>query len=105
MLHVPTGIPIRPLLKNPPPDPNHVRDGYSKADIVALLSRAGFSIEEVQHTCGFCGSLADDIFMLTRYPLPFRLVTFPLTAALVAVDVCLSHAEGRGVLVRATKAP
>jgi SAM-dependent methyltransferase len=103
VIHVPTGGGAHPLIKNPPPDPHHVRDGYSKDQLTGLLGEVGFHLEYAHNTCGYLGALAHDLWDFTKRPLPLRLAAFPLTAALVHADCALTTASGQGLLAVARK--
>lgn len=103
VVHVPTGGGAHPLIKNPPPDPYHVRDGYAKSDLASLLGDAGFRVEEAYNTCGYLGALAHDLWDFTKRPLPLRLAAFPVTAALVRLDCARPSSDGQGVIAIARK--
>jgi len=74
------------------------------AECQKLLTSTGFEVIEARYTCGYLGSVAHDIYTLTKYPVPLRLLTFPLTAFLVAIDVRRRHSDGQGLLVCANRA-
>lgn len=94
----------------------HVRDGYSIADITTKLQCAGFATSEAHYTYGMAGSLSWRLSM--KYPilllgvsklffvlLPFYyLVVFPIAAVLNFIDVRQTHHQGTGLLVKARKA-
>jgi len=103
VIHVPTGAGPHPLTKNAPPIPNHVRDGYAPDALNALLSSAGFEIEQTKVTFGYFGALAAELYELTQRPLWLRLIVFPLNALLVAIDVRGTHIDGQGVMVVTVK--
>lgn len=89
----------------------HVRDGYSKADITEKLTAAGFEKVSVTYTYGIPGSIAWRLSM--KYPvimvsasrlffilLPlYYLAVMPVVLALNLADVSFSHSRGTGLLV------
>ena len=91
----------------------HVRDGYSVAELTGKLSAAGLDVFETRYTYGRWGSLAWR--MLVKYPiamlnrsfvfaalLPFYyLPVFPVGMLLNAMDVARDNDRGTGLLVRA----
>jgi SAM-dependent methyltransferase len=93
----------------------HVRDGYSIADITEKLSQAGFSTVEAGYTYGKPGNISWRLSM--KYPikmlnisylffliLPFYyLIFFPVSIILNIFDLCLIHKTGTGLLVTARK--
>jgi hypothetical protein len=93
----------------------HVRDGYSIADITAKLSKAGFSKIKASYTYGKPGSISWKLSM--KYPvtmlnksyiffilLPFYyLITFPVSVILNFIDLYSTHSSGTGLLVIAGK--
>jgi len=93
----------------------HVRDGYSIADIETKLKRAGFQKVVGSYSYGKSGSLSWRLSM--KYPiqllgisklffllLPFwYILTFPFCAALNYYDVKGNHDTGTGLIVKAYK--
>jgi SAM-dependent methyltransferase len=93
----------------------HVRDGYSIADITAKLTKAGFKTVQASFTYGKPGSISWRLSM--KYPvtmlnksyfffilLPFYyLVTFPVSIVLTFFDLYGKHNSGTGLLVIARK--
>lgn len=93
----------------------HVRDGYSLAEIKEKLGRAGFSSIEIRYTYGRAGSISWILSM--KYPvkllnisylffilLPFYyIIVFPVAFILNIVDVNTFHNKGTGLLVTAEK--
>jgi hypothetical protein len=93
----------------------HVRDGYSIADITEKLSLAGFRTIEAGYTYGKPGNISWRLSM--KYPikmlnisylffilLPFYyLIFFPVSIILNIFDLCLTHKTGTGLLVTAGK--
>jgi 2-polyprenyl-3-methyl-5-hydroxy-6-metoxy-1,4-benzoquinol methylase len=93
----------------------HVRNGYSPAEISEKLGRAGFTNIIAKYTYGTPGKISWKLSM--KYPitllnvskaffilLPFYfIVTYPFCLLLNYFDTVLSHAEGTGLLVRAEK--
>ncbi len=93
----------------------HVRDGYSIADIKEKLKIAGFSKSEVYYSYGWPGKISWQISM--KYPilmlntskiffiiLPFYyLVVFPFALILNYLDLQLKHKTGTGLIVKAWK--
>ncbi len=93
----------------------HVRDGYSPADITEKLKSAGFSRVETIYTYGKPGHISWKLSM--KYPivllnasklffvlLPFYyLVTWPIAWVLNWMDVRGHHQKGTGLMVKAYK--
>lgn len=93
----------------------HVRDGYSIADITEKLSLAGFSHIDVQYTYGKPGNISWHLSM--KYPikmlnasylffiiLPFYyLIFFPVSLVFNIFDLFIIHKSGTGLLVTARK--
>lgn len=93
----------------------HVRDGYSVADIGEKLTSAGFDSVSAQYSYGKPGSIAWRLSM--KYPvlmlgrskaflllLPFYyLICMPLVLILNAFDVRITHKSGTGLIVKACK--
>jgi SAM-dependent methyltransferase len=93
----------------------HVRNGYSIADISQKLKRAGFSSVAASYTYGKPGNISWRLSM--KYPvrmlnlskifyliLPlYYLICFPVALVLNTFDVCLTHSSGTGLLVSASK--
>lgn len=93
----------------------HVRDGYSTAELLGKLNQAGFDKLEYLLTYGKYGALAWKI--LQKYPimtlqkskllfllLPFYLILiYPLAEILMRLDLDSSNVEGDGILVKAWK--
>lgn len=93
----------------------HVRDGYSIADITEKLTLAGFRNIISLYTYGKPGNLSWRLSM--KYPvkilnksylfflvLPFYyLIFFPISVVLNIFDLCIIHKEGTGLLVTARK--
>jgi SAM-dependent methyltransferase len=93
----------------------HVRDGYSIADITEKLSLAGFRNIEAVYTYGKPGNISWRLSM--KYPvkmlnisylffiiLPFYyLIFFPVSVILNIFDLSLTHKTGTGLLVTARK--
>jgi 2-polyprenyl-3-methyl-5-hydroxy-6-metoxy-1,4-benzoquinol methylase len=93
----------------------HVRNGYSPAEITEKLTKAGFTNIETKYTYGTPGRISWILSM--KYPitllniskvffilLPFYfLITYPFCLILNYLDTIQSHAEGTGLLVRAEK--
>ncbi len=93
----------------------HVRDGYSIADIKSKLKEAGFSKSEVSYSYGWPGKISWRLSM--KYPilmlntskvffiiLPFYyLLTFPFSLVLNYLDLTLVHKTGTGLIVKAWK--
>jgi len=93
----------------------HVRNGYSIADISEKLYQAGFKKVECKYQYGRPGSLAWRLSM--KYPiiwlnknkaffilLPFYyLLVMPLCLVLNYADTRMEHAEGTGLIVTAYK--
>jgi SAM-dependent methyltransferase len=93
----------------------HVRDGYSMADIVDKLKTAGFSEVHARYSYGQPGKISWKLSM--KYPIillntsrlfylliPFYyLLTFPLSLLLNYLDVRMKHGTGTGLIVRAVK--
>jgi cyclopropane fatty-acyl-phospholipid synthase-like methyltransferase len=93
----------------------HVRDGYSIADIESKLHEAGFTKVESYYSYGTPGKISwvlsmkfpikmlnlSKIFLLI---LPFYyLITFPLALILNYLDVKGEHTSGTGLIVKAWK--
>jgi 2-polyprenyl-3-methyl-5-hydroxy-6-metoxy-1,4-benzoquinol methylase len=93
----------------------HVRDGYSPADISEKLSQAGFTNIKARYTYGTPGKISWKLSMkipitllnaskLFFIFLPFYLiVTYPFCLILNYIDTQLTHASGTGLLVTAQK--
>jgi SAM-dependent methyltransferase len=93
----------------------HVRNGYSPAEITEKLTRAGFSNIRANYTYGVPGKISWILSM--KYPisllnasklffilLPFYfIVTYPFCLILNYLDTIQTHTEGTGLLVRAEK--
>jgi SAM-dependent methyltransferase len=93
----------------------HVRNGYSVAEITDKLSKAGFRNIEAKYTYGWPGNISWHLSM--KYPvkmlnrsyiffivLPFYyLICFPVSVILNIFDLSLNHKEGTGLLVTARK--
>ena len=93
----------------------HVRDGYSVADIEEKLTSAGFDSLSVKYSYGKPGSIAWRLSM--KYPvlmlgrskaflllLPlYYLLCMPLVLILNAMDVRITHKSGTGLIVKACK--
>ncbi len=93
----------------------HVRNGYSVAEIEQKLRNAGFESMEVKYTYGWPGNIAWHISM--KYPmlmlrlsktfiilLPFYyIITMPLVLLLNLADLKLTHTSGTGLMVKAWK--
>lgn len=93
----------------------HVRNGYSVAEISQKLVSAGFSEVNISYTYGKPGSLSWRFLM--KYPvkmlnisylffilLPFYyLVFFPVSVILNIFDISLKHKRGTGLLVTARR--
>jgi 2-polyprenyl-3-methyl-5-hydroxy-6-metoxy-1,4-benzoquinol methylase len=93
----------------------HVRDGYSIADITEKLHQAGFSKVEARYTYGKPGSVSWRLSM--KYPilllgisklflllLPFYyLLVMPVALFLNYLDLRMKHTRGTGLLVKAWK--
>jgi 2-polyprenyl-3-methyl-5-hydroxy-6-metoxy-1,4-benzoquinol methylase len=93
----------------------HVRDGYSREEIISKLSNAGFRSSDVRYTYGKAGSISWILSM--KYPvkminasrlffilLPFYyIIFFPVAFILNIVDVNSIHKSGTGLLVTARK--
>ena len=93
----------------------HVRDGYSPADIKEKLKLAGFKRVKVHYQYGTPGKISWRLSM--KYPmkmlsisklffilLPFYyLVTFPISAILNYIDSHSAHHTGTGLIVLAYK--
>ena len=93
----------------------HVRNGYSKEEITAKLSAAGFRKTDVKYTYGIPGHISW-IFSM-KYPvkllnlsrlffivLPFYyLIIFPFCITLNIMDLYFIHKTGTGLLVTAQK--
>ncbi|HBE40364.1 MAG TPA: methyltransferase type 11 [Bacteroidales bacterium] len=93
----------------------HVRNGYSIADIKDKLCSAGFINIDVKYTYGTPGNISWLISM--KYPvmllnislifalfLPFYyLIVFPVALILNILDLRLSHKKGSGLIVTARK--
>lgn len=93
----------------------HVRDGYNIDDIKQKLQSCGFSRVEAGYTYGVPGHISWVLSM--KWPivalnasklcfvlLPFYyLLTFPLCLVLNALDVCITHKRGTGLIVKAIK--
>ena len=89
----------------------HVRDGYSPADIKEKLKLAGFKRVKVHYQYGTPGKISWRLSM--KYPmkmlsisklffilLPFYyLVTFPISAILNYIDSHSAHHTGTGLIV------
>ena len=93
----------------------HVRDGYSKDEIISKLSSVGFNKTDVRYTYGKAGhiswilSMKYPVMMLNRsylffIILPFYyLVFYPVSFFLNIFDQNTSHNTGTGLLVIAEK--
>lgn len=93
----------------------HVRDGYSTADISKKLKNAGFNKIDFKYSYGKYGSISWRLSM--KYPiqllnnskvyiliLPFYyLIVFPLSLILNKLDVILPNSSGTGLIVKAMK--
>jgi SAM-dependent methyltransferase len=93
----------------------HVRDGYSIADITQKLEKAGFRSVEAAYTYGKPGNISWRLSM--KYPikmlnvsyfffliLPFYyLIFFPIALILNVADLMMKHETGTGLLVTARK--
>ena len=93
----------------------HVRDGYSVADITAKLSRAGLEVERASYSYGPWGSLAWRV--LIKYPMkllgvsillsPLLLIYYvpmlPAGLLLNFLDIARANRSGTGLLVVARK--
>lgn len=93
----------------------HVRDGYSIADITEKLTLSGFRNVEAHYTYGKPGNISWRLSM--KYPirmlnisylffiiLPFYyLIFFPVSIILNIFDLHLTHKTGTGLLVTARK--
>ncbi len=93
----------------------HVRDGYSKADMEKKLRTAGFRAIELLYTYGTAGTISWNLSM--KYPikminrsylffvlLPFYyLVFFPFCLILNFIDLYSLNEKGTGLLVIANK--
>ncbi len=91
----------------------HVRDGYSIAEIEGKLRRAGFQKVESRYTYGWPGSLAWRLSMKTPLRmlelgkafflvLPiYYLLVMPFVLCLNLADVLSRHKRGTGLLVKA----
>ena len=85
----------------------HVREGYSKTELVALLESAGWTVESLRPTFGRVASLWSDIdYMLSlvgRKSLPLRCAMLPLTIVGGLVSRTVEPKQGNGWLVRAIR--
>jgi 2-polyprenyl-3-methyl-5-hydroxy-6-metoxy-1,4-benzoquinol methylase len=93
----------------------HVRDGYSIADITQKLKQAGFGFVDATYTYGKPGNISWRLSM--KYPikmlnisylffliLPFYyLIVFPFALILNLFDLLIKHKTGTGLLVIARK--
>jgi len=93
----------------------HVRNGYSPAEINEKLTKAGFSGIRANYTYGLPGRISWILSM--KYPitllnisrlffilLPFYFIlTYPFCLILNYIDTVQTHTEGTGLLVRAEK--
>lgn len=93
----------------------HVRNGYSIAEITGKLKDAGFTKTEAVYTYGKPGNLSWKLSM--KYPvkllnisylffivLPFYFVIIlPVSVLLNISDLCIKHKKGTGLLITARK--
>ena len=87
---------------------DHVRDGYSKAEIEARLRSSGFDIKELRHTFGWFGSLSSELSRKLERAGPWRtllkLFLFPLLITLAYLDTLSPNHDHQGFLLRASLA-
>ena len=93
----------------------HVRPGYNKAELEALLSSAGFDILKSIYTYGFWGALSWKLSI--KYPftllakhktlalvLPlWYLFTYPVSYLMMKLDMRVCNSSGTGILIVARK--
>ncbi|HNW99922.1 MAG TPA: methyltransferase domain-containing protein [Candidatus Cloacimonadota bacterium] len=89
----------------------HVRAGYSKADIISKLESAGFKIVSFEYSYGFWGHLYWLLALKTPmnilkksmllFPLliPYYLVTYPLSHVFMHLDMKAGNTKGTGIIV------
>jgi trans-aconitate methyltransferase len=83
---------------------DHVRDGYTAAQLKALLERAGYTNVHVRHTFGALGAFAWEGFALARSGNAITKLLLPLWYLLAEIDTMLRPRSGNGLLAVARKA-
>lgn len=88
----------------------HVRDGYTKEEVITKLRESDFVIKEFKNTCGKFASLSRELQLLvdeTKYLRSLlRLFSFPFLITLAYLDTLLTlndKTDHQGFLIRAVK--
>jgi ubiquinone/menaquinone biosynthesis C-methylase UbiE len=82
---------------------DHVREGYTVADLQEKAREVGLQPTGVHYTHGRWGTLAWELWRLTREHLWSRVVAWPVIRLLIALEFVGPHAWGNCVLFEATK--
>jgi SAM-dependent methyltransferase len=82
---------------------DHVRDGYGKDELAALLRASGYADVSVRHTFGTLGAIAWEGFALARIGNPAAKLLLPLWYALSEIDMIARPRRGNGLLAVARK--
>lgn len=87
---------------------------YQEDALMNKLVWAGFRIQNIRFTYGYCGRISHEIqgifiLSITSAPVPIRLMAsilfvpvIPLTLLLMLIDYCIKHRSGNGILLTAT---
>jgi len=81
----------------------HVREGYNEANLVARLEAAGLEMVSRVYTHGLWGTLAWELWQLSRRYLVPRLLLRPLIALLIWVELHSDNAWGNCIFVTARR--
>jgi len=84
---------------------DHVREGYTVADLAEKARTAGLEPVAAHYTHGRWGTLAWEFWMLTKNRLWSRIVAWPAIRILVALELAGWPAWGNCVLFEAVKTP
>ncbi len=82
---------------------DHVREGYSRAGLLALLEGAGFKNVRMRSTFGTLAAIGWEGFQFARRGNVLAKAALPLWYALSAVDASRTPARGNGLLATARR--
>jgi SAM-dependent methyltransferase len=82
---------------------DHIREGYSPADLEDLVQQSGLQLVASRNTFGLLGTLAADLDEYWQHAKPVWLALLPLILLLARLDPALPHRRGNGLLVVARK--
>jgi len=85
--------------------PQHIHIGFTAQELADIIQSKGFQVIDSKFTAGWFGSLAWEIFALTKKSGFLKRLLFPIVLLFAIIDSSFTNKEGNSVIIIAQKTP